>query len=75
MAIISFATKEIEAFYNSGIIPSNAGWQNLSSVVARKLDMLNYAVDIKDLRSPPNNHLKSLKGDLLGLYSIRINNQ
>ena len=28
--------------------------------------------NIKDLKSPPNNHLESLKGKLKGYYSIRI---
>jgi proteic killer suppression protein len=33
------------------------------------------AVDLKDLRSPPGNHLEALKGDRAGQYSIRINDQ
>ncbi|NGX54954.1 MAG: Toxin HigB-1 [Chlamydiae bacterium] len=37
--------------------------------------MLNYARDLKDLRAPPNNCLESLKGNLKGYYSIRINDQ
>lgn len=37
--------------------------------------MLNAARELRDLRSPPGNQLESLKGDLLGLYSIRINDQ
>ena len=37
--------------------------------------MLHYAKELSDLRSPPSNRLESLKGDLKGLYSIRINNQ
>jgi plasmid maintenance system killer protein len=28
-----------------------------------------------DLRSPPGNRLESVKGDLLGAYSIRVNDQ
>jgi proteic killer suppression protein len=44
-------------------------------VVARKLDMLDYAADLSDLRSPPGNRLEALKGDLAGLYSLRINDQ
>ena len=47
----------------------------MPEVVRRKLDMLHYADDLKDLCSPPNNRLESLKGGLSGLYSIRINNQ
>ena len=41
----------------------------------RKLDMLNAASKLDDLRVPPGNRLEALKGDLKGFYSIRINNQ
>lgn len=41
----------------------------------RKLDTLNAATDLIDLRSPPGNRLEALRGDLQGLHSIRINDQ
>ncbi len=41
----------------------------------RKLDMLNAAQQLKDLRSPPGNRLELLKGNLAGLHSIRVNDQ
>jgi proteic killer suppression protein len=44
-------------------------------VAIRKLDMLNAAQVISDLRSPPGNHLEALRGDLKGFYSIRVNDQ
>ena len=37
--------------------------------------MLHRATDVNDLRVPPANHLEKLKGDRLGQYSVRINNQ
>ena len=37
--------------------------------------MLQYAVRLSDLRSPPGNRLEALKGDLAGLHSIRVNDQ
>jgi proteic killer suppression protein len=40
-----------------------------------KLDVLNAAQVLDDLRSPPGNRLESLKGDLKGYSSIRINSQ
>ena len=40
-----------------------------------KLDILNAAQSLKDLRSPPGNRLEALKGDLSGFHSIRINAQ
>lgn len=40
-----------------------------------KLDVLNAAQTLDDLRSPPGNRLEPLKGDLKGFHSIRINAQ
>jgi toxin HigB-1 len=40
-----------------------------------KLDVLNAAQALDDLRSPPGNRLEILKGELKGFYSIRINSQ
>ena len=41
----------------------------------RKLDMLNAATSLSDLRSPPGNRLEELIGDLEGHNSIRVNDQ
>lgn len=41
----------------------------------RKLDMLNAAAHINDLRAPPSNHLEKLAGDLAGFWSVRVNDQ
>ncbi len=41
----------------------------------RKLDMLNAAISLDDLRIPPANRLEKLKGRLAGYHSIRINDQ
>jgi len=49
--------------------------RSLWSIVARKLDMINAAHELNDLRIPPANRLKLLKGNLSGHYSIRINDQ
>ncbi len=37
--------------------------------------MLNAAVTLEVLRSPPGNRLEALAGDLEGFHSIRINAQ
>jgi proteic killer suppression protein len=44
-------------------------------VARRKLDQLNAATRLDTLRVPPANHLKQLKGDRVGHWSIRINDQ
>jgi proteic killer suppression protein len=41
----------------------------------RKLDLLNAATNLDDLRAPPGNRLEALKGDLTGFHSLRINSQ
>lgn len=41
----------------------------------RKLKMLDVAVRINDLESPPGNRLEALKGQMRGRYSIRVNEQ
>jgi len=37
--------------------------------------MLNRAVNLQDLRVPPNNRLEKLSGGRVGQYSIRVNDQ
>ena len=50
--------------------------QVLWAVARRKLDMLNAAYELSDLRVPPGNMLEKLTGKKWsGFYSIRINNQ
>ena len=44
-------------------------------IALRKLDILNAAYRLEDLREPPGNRLKALKGDLSGFHSIRVNDQ
>jgi toxin HigB-1 len=46
---------------------------NLVAVAKRRLDSLNAARSLDDLKAPPGNKLEKLRGDLGGLYSIRIN--
>ncbi len=44
-------------------------------VARRKLDIMNAAKYLTDLRSPPNNRLEALKHERKGQHSIRINDQ
>jgi toxin HigB-1 len=44
-------------------------------VTQRKLRQIDIATELRDLASPPGNHLEALKGDREGQHSIRINNQ
>ncbi|MCK3655867.1 hypothetical protein A4G19_08875 [Pasteurellaceae bacterium Macca] len=48
---------------------------NLASVLARKLDMINAAENLNDLRVPPANRLELLEPKENKYYSIRVNKQ
>lgn len=75
--ITSFANKGTEDIWN-GLSSKEARATcptSLWNVAFRKLDMVNAAQDVIDLRSPPGNSLEKLKGDLAGKFSIRINQQ
>lgn len=75
MAIQSFDESNTERFFVTGLIGKGVGWSKVESVVKRKLDMVDYASVLSDLRSPPGNKLEALVGDLVGYHSIRINDQ
>lgn len=75
--IISFADQETSDIFN-GVSTKKARkklhpdmWEKAQT----KLDMLNKAYRLDDLKIPPNNKLEKLQRDLVGKYSIRINDQ
>ena len=41
----------------------------------RRLQMLDAAHTLLDLRTPPGHHLEKLSGSRAGCYSIRVNDQ
>jgi proteic killer suppression protein len=49
--------------------------KSLAPRAKRKLEAINAATGLEDLRVPPSNRLEKLKGDLNGFHSIRINDQ
>lgn len=49
--------------------------ETLWQVARRKLDQLNQAADLRDLRVPPGNRLEALTRQRQGQHSIRINDQ
>ncbi len=71
--IKSFACKETEKLFNrqfSRNLP-----QYIQRVARRKLEILDAAEVLRDLRIPPSNRMEKLSGDRKGQYSIRINDQ
>jgi len=72
MTIRSFRCADTEALY-AGQHPRR--FRNFEAAAQRKLQMLDAAEDIRDLRAPPGNRLEALSGDRAGQHSIRINDQ
>jgi proteic killer suppression protein len=74
--IVDFGDRATEDIYNgkdtrdARRMPSSI-W----GVARRKLDMIDAAHALTDLRVPTGNRLESLKGDLVGYHSIRVNDQ
>ena len=75
--IVSFANQATEDIFDGkrSKRASKACPASLWKVAIRKLDQLNQAEFLDDLRSPPGNRLELLKGNRSGYHSIRINDQ
>ncbi len=71
--IKNFVCKETEKIFNRRIslkLP-----RDIQKAARRKLEILEGAEALVDLRIPPNNHLEKLSKGRKGQYSIRINDQ
>lgn len=68
--IKSFADKDTEALFDDR--PSRR-FRAIERMSRRKLEMLDAAERLDDLRRVPGNRLEKLIGDRAGQYSIRIN--
>ena len=74
--IVSFGDRATEDLYHNR--PTNRARRFPRDVVTTaliKLDLLEGAAAMLDLKSPPGNRLEALKGDLKGFHSIRVNDQ
>jgi proteic killer suppression protein len=70
--IQSFKDADTQSFFETG---QNRRWSPIQAVARRKLDQIEAAIHLTDLRIPPGNRLEALKGDRAGQHSIRINDQ
>jgi len=70
--IRTFADKDTEALFNGTHVRRFA---NIEAAARRKLEYLDAAGALTDLRVPPGNRLEALKGDRAGQHSIRVNDQ
>jgi len=71
--IVSFRCVATAAIHRGVTTPDLPA--NLQRTALRKLQQLDIAGRLADLRIPPGNRLEALKGDRRGQHSIRINDQ
>lgn len=70
--IRSFADRDTEEFFFTG---KSRRFSAILIVGFRKLQALDNARELIDLRSPPGNRLEALKGNRAGQHSVRVNDQ
>lgn len=70
--IQSFKNKQTQFLYEGSPVKS---WSAFKKQAERRLQVLDEATSLKDLRGLPSNRFESLKGNRKGQYSIRINLQ
>ena len=70
--IRSFRCKDTERLFQR---ESVRRFKAIEAVARRKLEMIDAAQTLQDLKVPPGNRLEALKGDRKGQHSIRINAQ
>ena len=71
--IVSFRDKETERLWQLG--RSRRLPADLQLLAFKKLAILNAAVTLDNLKVPPGNQLEALRGNRVGQYSIRVNDQ
>ena len=71
--IRSFRDRETERFWDGNA--SRRLPLDIRRVAQRKLELIDAAVRLDDLRVPPGNRLEALSGGRRGQHSIRINQQ
>lgn len=71
--IFSFRGEATEQIHRGETTPDLTA--DIQKVALRKLQQLDIAQWLDDLRVPPGNRLKPLKGDCKGQHSIRINDK
>jgi proteic killer suppression protein len=70
--IRTFKNKATRAFYEGKWIKQ---WQSFQKQAERRLQILDQATCLQDLKSLPSNHFEALCGNREGQFSIRINLQ
>ena len=70
--IQSFKDASTKELFETGF---SRRWASIATVALRKLDQIEAAINLSNLRVPPGNWLEALKSGRTGQHSIRINDQ
>jgi proteic killer suppression protein len=70
--IRSFGDQDTEALFADKFVRR---FEGVARRAKRKLEALNAAARLDDLKVPPANRLEKLMGDLKDFHSIRVNDQ
>jgi toxin HigB-1 len=70
--ILSYRDKRTERFADGDLIRE---FQAFSEQAYKRLEILEAATSLEDLRALPSNRLEALRGNRNGLFSVRINQQ
>ena len=80
--LVCVPPRAFEALVASGEIAGLDGFgvrkgmdTHVAALSSRKLQMLDDADALQDLKAPPGNRLEALKGNRKGQHSIRVNDQ
>jgi proteic killer suppression protein len=69
---MSFRSKDTERLHGRYSVPRFRAFER---VAQRNLWQFDIAAELRDLASPPGNHLEAIRHDREGQHSIRINDQ
>lgn len=70
--ILSYRDKRTQSFAEGTLVRE---FQGFDRQAWKRLEILEAATSLDDLRALPSNRLEALRGDRRGQYSIRINSQ
>ena len=70
--ILSYRDRRTESFAKGEFVREFQGFERQAW---KRLEILNSAESLEDLRALPSNRLESLRADRAGQYSIRVNMQ
>jgi proteic killer suppression protein len=70
--IVDYLDAQTRRFAEGGLVKA---FQGFAEQAYRRLEILDAATSLQDLRSLPSNRLEALRGKRAGQFSIRINQQ